>query len=338
MGWYDAFKGHPERVNTLAITSNDGSAAKHFGDAFKEIGVSIQDADTQRAKENLLNSQAAYQTKKDEQLTHSMQQATQQEEQKKIDDAFKKDFNFNSGDTDYQKSLLEFEKPDDTFDSDVSNSALEYANKKIADDEKVAQTKFNDEAVEQSVTGGYKDIAAFTKANPTLVQNADGATMVQIDKYFRDKDTSLAALKSKEKDIKQATEVNKLQAKIAKVNAAQNKHKPSDEIKLGTSSLNYASKLVGVKMLPVMGSDGKPVVAADGSPIMMPDPDNKNTPQVNFLASSITDAVKSGKSITEATKEAQSAWDEQYKAQQKEAAHQTEVKTASTLVKDLMNN
>ena len=221
MGWYDAFKGHPERVNTLAITSNDGSAAKHFGDAFKEIGASIQDADTQRAKENLLNSQAAYQTKKDEQLTHSMEQTQQQEQQKKIDDAFKKDFNFNSGDTDYQKQLLEFEKPDGTFDSDVSNSALEYANNKIAHDEKVAQTKFNDEALEQSVTGGYKDMAAFTKANPTLVKNADGTTMSKIDKYFKDKDTSLAALKAKEKDIKHATALEKMQAKLVKANAGK---------------------------------------------------------------------------------------------------------------------
>jgi len=229
MGWYDAFKGHPERVNTMAITSNSGSAAKNFGDAFKDIGKSMQAADAQRSKDALFDAQAKFQTTKDKQLNQTLQTQTDTTEQKKIDDAFKKDFNFNSGDTEYQKQLLEFEKPDGVFDSDVSNSALEYANNKIASDEKIAQQNFNDEAIKESSIGNYKDMDSFTKENPTLVKNADGTTMTKIENRFASKKAELAKLEAKNKEILNNKKLLSMQEKLVKANKGKSGFKYDDK-------------------------------------------------------------------------------------------------------------
>lgn len=215
MGWYDAFKGDVARVNVAGMTSNAGSAAKNFGDAFKDISKSILEVDAQRKKEAVASAeikksaaQATLAKTKNTQANLDNNEINRLREVKKLDDAFKKDFS-TTNDVAYQKSLLEFEKPDGVFDSKVSNNAFEYANKKIAADELKAQVLFNDKAVERSATGGYADMKSFVASEPTLVKNADGVTMAKIDKYYSDKNNSL-------KDIKQATALAKMQAKITK--------------------------------------------------------------------------------------------------------------------------
>lgn len=59
----------------------------------------------------------------------------------------------------------------------------------------IAQTKFNDEAIEQSVSGGYKNMKEFSAAHPELVKNADGVTMAKIESFYsgKDKDTQAKA-------------------------------------------------------------------------------------------------------------------------------------------------
>jgi len=57
MGWYDAYKPtHVNRVNVLPMTSNSGSAAKNFGDAFTKIGDSMLKVDKAREDEKLNNT------------------------------------------------------------------------------------------------------------------------------------------------------------------------------------------------------------------------------------------------------------------------------------------
>jgi len=205
MGWYDAFKGNTARVNMSGVTSDAGSGAKNFGDAFVDFGKSMRDVEGERAKQELLSSKTAL-------AENELAEIEATKKQNTLDDAFKKDFNTTS-DIAYQKSLLEFEKPDGDFDSNVSSDAFKYAQSKIVADEKVAQGKFNDEAIESSVVGDYADMNSFVADNDVLVKNADGATMAKIDKYFSDKNNALAKLNAKEKDIKHATALLKAQGK-----------------------------------------------------------------------------------------------------------------------------
>lgn len=88
----------------------------------------------------------------------------------------------------------------------------------------IAQTKFNDEAIEVSVSNGYKNMKEFIDANPELVKNADGATMAKIDTYFTGKDTTARDLADRLKEIKTATTIQNLQGDVtaAQIRAAKN--------------------------------------------------------------------------------------------------------------------
>lgn len=112
-------------------------------------------------------------------------------------------------------ALGEFYKPDIS----AQDKVVEHF--KVLDN--IAQTKFNDEAIEQSVSGGYKSMKDFTAAHPELVKNADGATMSKIDTYFAGKDTTARDLADKLKDIKTATTIQNLQGNLteAQIRAAK---------------------------------------------------------------------------------------------------------------------
>lgn len=215
MGWYDAFNSASTAGAVLnATTSNSGSAAKNFGDAFSDIGKSMREVDAERKKEEVADStiksndaQTVARTTKNTQAILDNEQTNKdyveqnaRTEQKKIDDAFKRDFNTTT-DVDYQKSLIDFEKPDGEFDSNVSSDAFAYAQKKIDSDELKAQKLFNDEAVKVSVDGGYKDFKSFREDsnNSELIKNSDGATMKSIEKWFTDKDTTSKDIKTQQK-------------------------------------------------------------------------------------------------------------------------------------------
>jgi len=223
MGWYDAFKSNVDSTASInKITSNSGSAGKYFGDAFKDFGKSLQDSENQKIKDdvadaNIKASQAhtALYTAQNTQAAidneFNNNKRKDQAETKKLDDAFKRDF-ASTSDINYQKSLLEFEKPDGEFDSSVSSSAFEYASKKIASDELSAQKNFNDEAVKVSVDGGYADFSAFKTANADsqLFKNTDGTTMKSIEKYFNDKDSTLKDIKTQQKLLAKDKQISAL--------------------------------------------------------------------------------------------------------------------------------
>lgn len=112
-------------------------------------------------------------------------------------------------------ALSEFYKPDTTTQDKVVERFKGLDN--------IAQTKFNDEAIEVSVSKGYKNMKEFTDANPELVKNADGVTMAKIDTYFAGKDTTARDLADRLKDIKTATTIQNLQGNVteAQIRAAR---------------------------------------------------------------------------------------------------------------------
>lgn len=119
-------------------------------------------------------------------------------------------------------TLGEFYKPDTTAQDKVTERFKGLDN--------IAQTKFNDEAIETSVSKGYKNMKEFTDANPELVKNADGITMAKIDTYFSGKDTTARDLADKLKEIKTATTIQNLQGNLteAQIRAAKNSGSGAD--------------------------------------------------------------------------------------------------------------
>jgi len=77
-------------------------------------------------------------------------------------------------------ALGEFYKPETTAQDKVAEHF------KALDG--LAQTKFNDEAIAQSVSGGFKNMKEFTDAHPELVKNADGVTMAKIEGFYSGKE------------------------------------------------------------------------------------------------------------------------------------------------------
>lgn len=246
MGWYDTFRGHTERVNVGAVGSDAGSAAKNFGDAFRDIGRTMIEAEAQRDRSRLTDLQIQNEQNK---LDATKDAAAQ----KKLDDAYKSDIGTLDAGTSAEAkqnavdALQAFYKPSfdakgtadkslsertdtiqkqrdknyltDAFTLDMGASKEARANAedalrqfwtpstaqvkeveqrfKTADD--IAQAKFNDEAVETSVSGGYKTMDEFTKANPELVKNADGITMSKIEAFYAGKAKDEAAQRDRDR-------------------------------------------------------------------------------------------------------------------------------------------
>ncbi len=274
MGWYDTFRGHTERINVGSYGSDTGSAARNFGNAFRDIGKTIIDAQAQKDRSRLIDLQV--QNEQNKLDTHKDAQA-----QKKLDDAFKADISTLEAGTSEEArqnavdALQAFHKPSyeaktqgdqniatrakaaqeandksylsDAFTLDLGASKEARANAdealrqfyapqtqavkeietrfKAADD--LAQTRFNDEAIEVSVSGGYKDMASFTKANPELVKNADGLTMAKIETFYANKakDAADRADKDRTYELNKRKTDNEIystteQLKIAKTKAA----------------------------------------------------------------------------------------------------------------------
>ena len=205
MGWYDAFRGNTARVNLSQMGDDTGSAAKNFGDAFDKIGARMYDTEVDREKEELRELQ--------KQNTQLAIDKTQDEMQtKKFDDAFS---------TGYQS----FENKDewDQFKSVATTTKdgqilplYEPSSEAVKQENQFFQTKFNDEAVSESVKGGYDGFDAYKQANPSLIQNADGATLGKIEQYFASKNNKAAEIDAKTKDLKHQERINDLKLKAQK--------------------------------------------------------------------------------------------------------------------------
>lgn len=191
MGWYDAFGGKPEKINMSTVTSDTGSAAKNFGDAFVNFGKNMREVESERVKQDFVNTQT---TLKENELETKAEKWVQEEDNK-----------------DYLTQAFASANPDELKQNHPLDSTNSVDAETMQKATKHFQDKFNDEAIESSATGGYADMKAFMAddKNAELVKNADGATMLKIDKYFSDKSNNL-------KEIKHATAIQKMQAKVAK--------------------------------------------------------------------------------------------------------------------------
>lgn len=217
MGWYDAYKiDNTSKVN-LNVNSN-GSAAKTFGDAFKEIGSSLIDSENRKKqaaanikKENLLDIQTQTAKANLANINSETEQKAEEWVQKQDNqDYLSKAFGATSKE--------DFEK---NYPLDKTNSVTPDVIKK-ADD--YFQAKFNDEAINTSINGGYKSYKDFATANPELVKNADGTTMAKISKQFADNDIFVATLKAQQNETKHQQALLKKDKEILKLtNSAANK-------------------------------------------------------------------------------------------------------------------
>lgn len=227
MGW-EQFKGHTERVDTSKIVNNGGNFAKAFGDAFGKIGNDMINAKAQARKDELLglqiqNEQAKLDAAKDAKAVKKVDDAfksdintldlnnTAEAKQNAIDslkafynpsvdtqsavaaDVANKEKVITAQNNDTYKGMVlnspnKQELADAWAMSDLGDRGYKPSADIVKERDTFFQGKFNDEAIETSVSGGYKNMAEFTKANPELVKNADGITMSKIEAFYANKD------------------------------------------------------------------------------------------------------------------------------------------------------
>lgn len=241
MGW-EQFKGHTERVDTSKIGSNSGNFAKAFGDAFGQIGNDMINAKAQARKDELLGLQiqneqakidAATEAKKAKKVDDAFKSDintldlnnTAEAKQNAIDSlkAFynpsvdtqsavatdiankEKVITAQNNDT-YKGMVLNAPNKQELADAWAMSDLADRGYKPSADIVKERDTfyqgKFNDEAIETSVSGGYKNMAEYTKANPELVKNADGITMSKIEAFYANKDKDATDKADKDRTFK----------------------------------------------------------------------------------------------------------------------------------------
>ncbi|MBE0498568.1 MAG: hypothetical protein IBX43_04925 [Campylobacterales bacterium] len=201
MGWYDAFSGNVARVNMNAATSDTGSAAQNFGDAFVDFGKSMREVETERSKDALTALQTSNEQNKLTEFTETSQQKKQDKEY--LSKAYE------APTKDAFKEVASATTPD-------GKKAISATPETMAAADLHFQNKFNNEAVNLSINGQYGSFKEFSEANPVLVKEADGDTITKIDKYFSTKNTDLAALQAQEKATKHQRDLLKLQQKVDK--------------------------------------------------------------------------------------------------------------------------
>jgi hypothetical protein len=171
----------------------DAKKQKKFDDAFsldiKTLDPSVSSEATQNAVDALksFHTPSAPAVALQEQETKAKATEFQINQDKKylgdawtLDATASKDSRQNATD-----ALGEFYKPDISAKDKVVEHFKGLDN--------IAQVKFNDEAIEQSVSGGYKNMKEFTVAHPELVKNADGVTMAKIESFYGGKDKDAQA-------------------------------------------------------------------------------------------------------------------------------------------------
>ncbi|MDT8337568.1 MAG: hypothetical protein RQ763_00070 [Sulfurimonas sp.] len=217
MGWYDSFRGNAAGVNMSGVGSDAGLGAKAFGDAFVSIGKNMDDREKRDATINAQKSQMAadearlkteaaktelYGTQNIAALD-TIDETKQTRETKKLDDAFSNSYRSVDG----AENLKLFKDNYRTGNGygNISDDAVKAADTHF-------QGKFNDEAKNVAVGKEYKDFNTFAKENEQLIKMADGKTIMELDKYFTDKDTTAASLAAKEKDVKHATALYKAES------------------------------------------------------------------------------------------------------------------------------
>lgn len=240
MGWYDSFKGNSASVNLNA--TKGGSAAKNIGDAFVDMGRLMMDAEVSKDKSNLMklqleNEQAKLDAAKEAKKVKKVDDAfksdigtldlntTDEAKQNAIEslkafynpsvetqstvatDVANKEKVITAQNNDTYKGMVlnapnKQELADAWAMSDLSERGYKPSADIVKERDTFYQSKFNDEAIETSVSGGYKTMDAFTKANPELVKNADGITMSKIEAFYAAKDKDANDRSDKDRTFK----------------------------------------------------------------------------------------------------------------------------------------
>ena len=262
MGWYDSFRGNVAGVNMSGVGSDAGLGAKAFGDAFVTIGKSMTDATkdaallkTQeaalRADEAKVKSEEAktalYGTQNTAALD-AIETTKADKETKKLDDAFSTSYRGLEG----AENIKLFK---DNYQTGNGYGTL--SSKAVQEADAYFQSKFNDEAKNKAVSGGYKDFATFAKENEQLVKMADGTTMAQLDKHFSDKDTSEAKMAAQEAKTQNAIAMLEIKREINDINAEKNKAQNENGTKYtqetDTKIANIVAKGMGLDMNNIDG-------------------------------------------------------------------------------------
>lgn len=179
--------------------SKDVKKQKKLDDAFSLDVKTLDSSATPEATQNAVDALKSFHTPSapavalQEQETKAKSAEFQVGQDKKylgdawtLDSTTSKDARQNATD-----ALGEFYKPDISAQDKVVEHFKGLDN--------IAQVKFNDEAIEQSVSGGYKTMKDFTNAHPELVKNADGITMSKIESFYSGKDKDAADRSDKDR-------------------------------------------------------------------------------------------------------------------------------------------
>lgn len=228
MGWYDSFKGNTAAINMNGVGSDAGLGAKAFGDAFVSIGKNMTDAKkneealkvqevqmrSDEAKIGAENARTALYGTQNTAALDTIEETKKARETKKLDDAFSGAYRSLEG-ADNLKLFKDNYRTGNGY-GNISDDAVKAADIHF-------QGKFNDEAKNVAVSKGYKDFTTFAKENEQLIKMADGATMTQLDKYFTDKDMSVAKLAAQENSTKNQIAMLNKEQEISNLTASRNK-------------------------------------------------------------------------------------------------------------------
>lgn len=223
MGWYDAFRGKSSNVNLKLDKS--GNAMSAFGDAFSKFGKVMEEDRIAKEKTKLIDSQLAGEKleqeintqKKTDMETKSANDA-ESLKQTKFDDAYESEAlsrpNRASFDANWQSDGTM--KPS----ADAMSAVNKHFKEKEVELEKAdkwAQSEVNEELKQIYGSGGYKSFEELKKANPDIVDIADGTTVMAIKDAFKKDDVQEATLKAQEKDTKHQIALLKKEKEIIKL-------------------------------------------------------------------------------------------------------------------------
>ncbi|MFW9626101.1 MAG: hypothetical protein ACMV1K_05110 [Sulfurospirillum sp.] len=220
MGWYDAYKGNVERVNTTMDKSSN--AGVNIGEAFSTFGKALNEEqryqDAQKA--NDLNNEL-----KTVQLENAKEDSAKSKKdraQAEVDNTYLAEAYKNTDKKTFDANRDESLVPSATA-VNLANTHFdkELERLKTADDK--AQGKANSSLMRAYAGGGYKDFQALKEANPELVEYADGATVASIKKAYDDNSKAIMELKYAQSNLSHQQELNKKEAELANAKSKENK-------------------------------------------------------------------------------------------------------------------
>ncbi len=212
MGWYDAYKGNTARVNVNL--NKRGDLVNAFGSAFSDFGKAItEDERYQDSKKQTALSNKLTNLQIDNAQTKATNLATTTAQAKVDDDYLTGAYsrpNQQSFDANRDKTL----KPSATAKKQA-NTYFTGKDKELQEADKWVQKEVNDDLTKAFRVGDYKNFKELKKANPELVDYADGNTVASIQKSFVDTSREIEKLDIAKEKLSNQSKLLKKDAKIA---------------------------------------------------------------------------------------------------------------------------